>query len=269
VKVVLLTGSHPRHLYVVNQLASLGCIVGHVMEQREAFVPQPPSGLEEQDRLNFIRHFKDRDSSERVFFEGNETVKESIPTLQVTMQSLNSQETLDWVKSFEADLMISYGVHKLSDELLAAGPKHAWNIHGGLSPWYRGNTTLFWPFYMLKPNWAGMTIHKLTAQLDGGDILHHSVPELAYGDGLHDVACKAVIQAAADLKRILSTRKLSELTYSKQKSAGKLYVSSDWQPQHLRVVYQLFDNDIVDQFLDGKLPHVKPTLVNAFDNAQT
>lgn len=263
-KVILLTGSHPRHLHVVNEIVSLGCIVGHVIEQREAFIPQPPSGLEEQDRLNFIRHFADRDRSEHTFFKGNETVKESIPTLQVTLQSLNSLETIDWVQSLDADLMISYGVHKLSNELLAAGPEHAWNIHGGLSPWYRGNTTLFWPFYNLKPNWAGMTIHQLTSRLDAGDILHHSVPKLEYGDGIHDVANRAVMQAAADLKNILTTFELSELTYSKQKSAGKLYVTTDWQPQHLRVIYQLFNNDIVDQFLDGKLPHIQPQLVNVF-----
>jgi folate-dependent phosphoribosylglycinamide formyltransferase PurN len=266
VRVVLLTGSHSRHLYVVNQLASLGCIVGHVIEQREAFIPEPPAGLEERDHFHFVRHFRDRDNAERTFFSGNERVKVSIPTLQVTMESLNSRETMDWIKCLDADLMISYGVHKLSDELLASGPQHAWNIHGGLSPWYRGNTTLFWPFYMLKPNWAGMTIHKLTAQLDGGGILHHSIPELAYGDGLHDVACKAVIQATKDLKRILSTFKLSEITYTEQKSAGKLYTSSDWHVQHLRVVYELYNNDIVDQYLDGKLPDVRPSLVNVFNS---
>ncbi|MCR8660535.1 formyltransferase family protein [Paenibacillus endoradicis] len=263
-KVVLLTGSHPRHLHVVNQLVNTGYVVGHVIEQREEFVPQPPSGLEEQDRLNFIRHFADRDYSEQTFFAGNDFILESVPTLNVTMESLNHQATIDWVTLLDADLMISYGVHKLSDELLAAGPTDAWNIHGGLSPWYRGNTTLFWPFYNLKPNWAGMTIHKLSSRLDAGDILHHSVPKLEYGDGIHDVANRAVMQVAEDLKNILKTFDLSELKYSKQKSAGKLYVTTDWQPQHLRVVYQLFDNDIVDHFLDGKLGYLEPPLVKAF-----
>lgn len=267
-KVVLLTGSHPRHLHVVNQLVSTGYVVGHVIEQREEFLPQPPSGLEEQDRINFVRHFQDRDASERIFFSSNESILESVPTLNVTMESLNHQATIDWVNSLDADLMISYGVHKLSDDLLAAGPEHAWNIHGGLSPWYRGNTTLFWPFYNLKPNWAGMTIHKLSSRLDAGDILHHSVPKLEYGDGIHDVANRAVKQVAEDLRNILSTFNLSELTYSPQKSAGKLFVTTDWQPQHLRVVYQLFDNDIVDQFLDGKLPNVQPPLVNVFANQE-
>jgi len=263
-KVLLLTGSHPRHLYVVNQLINSGCVIGHIMEQREEFIPQPPYGLEEQDRINFIRHFKDRDNSERTFFAENDKVVQDIPTLQVTNDSLNHPHTIEWIQSLQADLLISYGVHKLSDELLAAGPKHAWNIHGGLSPWYRGNTTLFWPFYNLKPNWAGMTIHKLSSRIDAGDILHHSVPQLIRGDGIHDVASRAVMQVAHDLLYIISSFELSRLNYSKQCSSGKLYTSLDWQPQHLRVIYQLFNNDIVDCFLDGELGYSVPTLVKAF-----
>lgn len=60
-RVLLLTGSHPRHLYVVNKLVSLGVVAAHVMEVREEFIPTPPSNLEETDRENFIRHFSDRD----------------------------------------------------------------------------------------------------------------------------------------------------------------------------------------------------------------
>jgi len=266
-KIVLLTGSHPRHFYVANQLIELGCVVGHVIEKRESFTPKPPTGLEERDRLNFIRHFEDRDTSEHFFFKGNDTINQAVPTLNVTKEALNDMNTIQWIQSLDADLLISYGVHKLSSELLAAGPQYAWNIHGGLSPWYRGNTTLFWPFYMQRPNWAGMTIHQLTSKLDAGDIVHHSVPTLSHGDGIHDVASKAVIQVAADLKNILTTFKLTDIKYSKQVSAGKLYTSADWNPQHLRVIYQLFNNDIVDHYLDGKLPNIKPQLVNIFQSS--
>jgi len=57
---------------------------------------------------------------------------------------------------------------------------------------------------------------------------------------------------------------LDELKYVPQKSAGKLFLSSDWKPEHLRVIYQLFDNDIVGRYLDSDLPHVEPQLVRAY-----
>ncbi|WP_019153813.1 formyltransferase family protein [Robertmurraya massiliosenegalensis] len=263
-KVVLLTGSHPRHFYVVNQLAKLGIVAGHVIEQRESFVPEPPQGLEPIDHWNFIRHFQDRDEAEHRFFAGNEKVVEGISSLNVTIETLNSQETINFIKEISPDIVISYGVHKLDANLLQALPEHSWNIHGGLSPWYKGNITLFWPFYMLRPNWAGMTIHKLSVRLDGGDIIHHSVPELSYGDGVHDVACKGVQQVAHDLIKILTELKLEQIRYTPQKGNGKLYVGTDWTPQHLRLIYQTYNNDIVDHFLDGKLSKIEPKLVNAF-----
>lgn len=263
-KVLLLTGSHPRHLYVVNKLSELGVVAGHVMEVREVFVPQPPAHLEEIDRENFIRHFADRDEAENRHFAGNSHVNVDVPTLEVTYATLNSEETVNWVKSQSFDLAISYGVHMLSKELLEVMPEHSWNIHGGLSPWYKGNTTLFWPFFMLRPNWAGMTIHRLSTRLDAGDIVHHAVPVLAYGDGLHDVACKAVAQVAEDLVGIIQTIPLADIQYTPQKGNGKLWIGTDWMPQHLRFVYNTYQNDIVDQFLDGNLPKIDPPIISAF-----
>lgn len=263
-RVLLLTGSHPRHLFLVNQLAELGVVAAHVMEIRETFVPQPPAHLEEIDRENFIRHFADRDEAEQRHFIGNDTVKVDLPTLKVSLADLNSQQTIDWVASQSFDLAISYGVHMLSKELLEVMPEHSWNIHGGLSPWYKGNTTLFWPFFMLRPNWAGMTVHRLSARLDAGDIVHHSVPTLAYSDGLHDVACKAVRRVAEDLVHIIQEIPLDKIQYTPQKGNGKLWVGTDWMPQHLRFVYNMYNNDIVDQFLDGKLPKLDPPIISAF-----
>ena len=153
----------------------------------------------------------------------------------------------------------------MDEKVVSNLPKNSFNIHGGLSPWYRGNITLFWPFYFLKPNWAGMTIHKLTDKIDGGDILHHSIPELCRGDGIHDVACKAVIKVSEDLLTILSIlNEGKELQLVEQKSFGKLFNSLDWKPQHLRLIYNTFDNDIVDRFLDGELGYDEPNLIKAF-----
>jgi folate-dependent phosphoribosylglycinamide formyltransferase PurN len=264
-KILLLTGNHPRHFYLANQLAKRKLIAGHIIEERESFVPSPPADLHGIDRENFVRHFKDRDLAEDRFFSEHKEIDYEIPTYKVTRETLNSSETIEWIHKLDIDIAISYGVHKLNQDLLSALPEHAWNIHGGLSPWFRGNITLFWPFYMLRPNWAGMTIHRLTDRLDGGEIVHHSVPKLEYGDGVHDVACKAVMKVSEDIVNILVNNNLEETEYVPQKSSGKLYVGTDWTPMHLRLIYQTFDNNIVDHFLDGNLSRIEPKLVNALE----
>lgn len=263
-RLLLLTGSHPRHFFIVNELAKEGLVTAHIIEKREEFIPKPPVDLEPIDRENFIRHFNDRERAEEFHFQDNAKVKSAVKTLNVTKETLNSEETIAWIAEQEFDLAISYGVHKIMKKMLAVLPKHAWNIHGGLSPWYKGNTTLFWPFIMLRPNWTGMTIHRLTDRLDAGDIVHHSVPVLAYGDGIHDVACKAVLQAGEDLRAIIENIPLSDIKYVSQKGNGKLWIGTDWMPQHLRFIYNTYDNDIVDQFLDGKLSNGNPETIDAF-----
>ncbi len=264
---VLLIGSHPRHYYLAKKLYDAGFLQGLLVETRAAFMPAPPQGIPLLDKDNFIRHFTDRMNAERNAFgaDGEESIFPAVPVLSVHPEELNHAATRAWLSSLGADTAISYGIHKVDEETLQALPKRAWNIHGGLSPWYRGNITLFWPFYFLKPNWAGMTIHQLTQRLDGGNIIHHSVPELARGDGIHDVACKAVKQAGEDLVRLLQMVEAGvEPVPVPQKSSGKLFTSTDWTPQHLRLIYNTFDNDIVDRYLDGELGHQAPPLVKAF-----
>lgn len=265
-RTVFLTGSHPRHLHIAKRLYEEGLLHGLLIETRENFTPSPSPHLADIDRTNYIRHFTDREIAEtRAFGSVDISFFKDIPLHETTMEKLNSAETGSWLKTLQADTVVSYGIHKLEKDILEILPERAWNIHGGLSPWYRGNITLFWPFYFLKPNWSGMTIHRLSAKLDGGDIIHHSTPVLNRGDGVHDVACNAVRQSGEDLIRLLNLIKEGrQITPVPQKSNGKLFTSTDWMPQHLRLIYNTFNNDIVDRFLDGEFGSDEPPLVKAF-----
>lgn len=227
-----------------------------VIEEREEFVPKPDESLSQRDKDNFNWHFTERDRAEKEFFGGvnRQEIIQNVPTLKVSKETLNNATTIEFIKKSNADMLLTYGVHKVTDEIIQCMENKSFNIHGGLSPWYKGNTTLFWPFYFLKPNWAGMTIHRLSEKLDGGDILHHSVPKLEYGDKMHEVACKAVVQVAEDICSILNRiDNGAELICSEQKGNGKLFLSRDWTPQTLRVIYELFDDKIVDMYLNGEL----------------
>lgn len=80
---------------------------------------------------------------------------------------------------------------------------------------------------------------------------------------MHDVACKAVTQVSKDLIAIL--KKLDQgalLSTHDMKKAGKLFESSDWTPETLRVIYELFDDKIVDMFLSGEIDRPPPTTIS-------
>ncbi len=50
----------------------------------------------------------------------------------------------------------------------------------------------------------------------------------------------------------------------KQQGTGKNFLSSDFKPEHLRVIYNVFDNDVVGEYLGGNLKSKTPKLVRQF-----
>ena len=264
-KIVFLTGNQPRHLYLARSLADAGLLSRLVMEEREEFVPDPPVDLEASLSRLWRRHFEGRADAEARHFGQPAVDLDTSSCLKVQRESLNEPHVAEFVKNAGADLAISYGVHFLKRETLDQFPDTRWNLHGGLSPWYRGVITLFWPSYMLEPQMTGMTVHQLTQALDGGPVVHHVPAPLVRGDGVHDLACRAVKAAAQELPELAKRLQAGTLKEpERQKNSGKLWLSRDWRPEHLLLVYEMFGDRVVDAYLDGKLEQREPTLVRQF-----
>lgn len=262
-RVVCLTGDAPRHRSIVAAVAAAAELAGWVIELREPFVPEPPPELEPHLRELFVRHFAGRERAEERFFGGIERPR--CPTLEIAREELNGPRVREFVSGCEADVVLSYGVHKLSEETLAAFPEDSWNVHGGLSPWYRGVTTHFWPSYMLEPQMTGVTLHRLTQRIDGGEIVHQTAAPLEAEDGIHELACRTVREFGRELGRVLELRAAGELAPPRpQKGTGKLWLARDWRPEHLRLIYDVFDNRVVRAYLDGELRQFERPVVRQF-----
>lgn len=81
---------------------------------------------------------------------------------------------------------------------------------------------------------------------------------------MHDVACRAVTKFQ-DLTSILEKLDQgAELKTHDLKKAGKLFESSDRTPETLRVIYELFDDRIVDLFLSGEIDSPLPKTISFF-----
>jgi len=266
-KLLLLSGSHSRHLFVHQRILDEFDVCGAVLMVREDEIPAPPPSIQEQDKSNWIRHFGDRHQVETAAFgrQSPEDIFQNTPLMKVTSSQLNSAETTQFIDRLDADIAIIFGTDLIRDPLFTALPKEKINLHLGLSPWYRGSATLFWPFYDLRPQYAGATFHYIIPEADAGNIIHQSIPDLTAGDGIHDVAANTVKSATSDLVKLLHMRNSGgEFQDKRQRSSGRLFLSNDFKPEHLRVIYELYDNDITDQFLQGKLSSPRPRLISAF-----
>ncbi len=240
-------------------------VCGVVCMQREHMSPTPPPNISAHDLQNFVRHFEDRVIAEKKYF-GDRTAQSvftSTPVRYCTPASLNTAETASFVTSCAPDVVVIFGTMLIKDPVLAALPRDRVNLHLGLSPWYRGAATLFWPFYNMQPQYCGATIHQIVAAADAGAIIHQSLPVLEAGDGIHDVACKTVVQSSRDMVALLKKRVLDgSFEAHEQRSAGRLYREADFRPEHLRVIYDLFNNDMVDAYIRGDLTHEIPPVIS-------
>jgi len=263
-KVLIISGSHPRHLFIHETVLESGATCAAVIMEREELLPEPPAEICERDRKNFIRHFKERDEVESRVYGSLEpkSVFRHIPSVVCNPETLNSEKTARFVTEFSPDVVFIFGPDLIKEPLMGVLPEDRVNLHLGLSPWYRGSATLFWPFYFLQPQFAGATFHQIVPEADAGGVLHQCVPRLQFGDGIHDVAAKVVLQAKKALKKLLAAYlEGNKWVYEKQSSTGRLFLSKDFEPAHLRVIYDAFDNKIVNLYLNGELGKRKPRLV--------
>lgn len=117
----------------------------------------------------------------------------------------------------------------------------------------------------MEPNYAGSTFHYIVSEPDAGDIIHQSIPKLEKNDTIHDVACKTIIQSTQDalkLLKIFNEKKCWQKFF--QKGTGKNFFQSDFKPEHLRVIYNIFNDDMVKIYLEGRLKSKTPNLNKQF-----
>ncbi|MGL5947740.1 MAG: formyl transferase [Aeromonas sp.] len=259
--IVLITGDQPRHAYLAKKVMSLGVPVTWITERRGLFVPPAPDSLNDNLKGLWMRHFALRDECEAHYF--SQEMADIAQSKPIDVSELNSPATLTLIRELNPTLLISYGCHKLSPELLNCFSGKAWNIHGGLSPWYRGCITHFWPAYMLEPQMTGMTLHETTDAIDGGNIIHQTAITPQRGDRLHDLAGRAVKEFCDELPRVLA-KVLAQAQLpagTPSTTSGRIWIARMWQPQHLEVIYTHFGDKIVDYCLDNGVAMPAPKLI--------
>jgi|TARA_R110001592_G_scaffold65074_1_gene199879 folate-dependent phosphoribosylglycinamide formyltransferase PurN len=274
-KVLLFSGTHSRHAYIHEQILKNFDVCGTVVMEREPIMPGQSVKGNKNDisfwppdvRSLYEMHFNKRDQVEKLYYhdKSSELYDSYCDVLRVTPEELNSDLVKEFVRKKNPDVCFIFGTNIIKDNITEVMPNLSINLHLGLSPWYRGSATLFWPFYNLQPQFAGSTFHLIVNEPDAGDIIHQSTPPLHLGDSMHETAANTVIQSAKDLVKLLNLIKENKtITTSKQKHSGKNWLIKDFEPHHLKTIYRLYNDKIVDEYLNGNLGNRTPNLIKAF-----
>tara|TARA_B100001250_G_C19816402_1_gene798663 strand:+ start:6120 stop:6926 length:807 start_codon:yes stop_codon:yes gene_type:complete len=267
-KIILFSGNHPRHHYLIKKLYDNSLLRAVVYEEREKFIPSIPNNLNQKFIDLFSYHFKLRDESENKFFGKINLSEIDVPIIKVDKKTngINTSKVELFLKKYSCDIALSYGVRILENNILSLLPNEKWNIHGGLSPWFKGAITNFWPSYFLKPQYTGVTLHYLSEKIDAGEIIHQTSAIFQKGDGLHDLCSRTTKHFIDNFYKIIDIyNDKKSLNTKKQNSTGKLWLNSDWTPYHLDIIYNVYNDRIADLYLDGKIDIKKPNIFKQYE----
>ncbi len=252
-KIVILTSNSLRHKFFANTLTM------HADDALVISECKPNSSLSFSNDHNIIDdHFKLRDETEKTFFPNNDFF--IAKTLPIVYKELNSIHVYETIKFFKPDLIFVFGSYIVKEPLLSLlSPGHIINLHLGLSPYYRGSGTNFWPFINNELQYLGSTILHLDSGIDTGDIICHVRPTIEINDNVHTIGCKIIRDSVDSLIKIIdlvaSGRTLNRI---KQWDVdGKYYKTNDFNETILQKYKTQLENGIIKNYLTRNNEDIK------------
>jgi folate-dependent phosphoribosylglycinamide formyltransferase PurN len=244
-RAIVLTSTMRRHTYVANTLAERLEVAG-VWREAKSFEPMRYAGSED-DAAVIRRHFEAREASEEAYFADHAAVR--APNRLVPPGGCNEAAEIEAMRRASPDVVLVFGTSLLAQPLLDAFAGRAINIHLGLSPYYRGAGTNFWPLVNGEPEYCGATIHFLDPGVDTGPILAHVRPDIRRGDGPHDIGNKTIVAAAGALAAAARAHAASPLRGVPQEGPGRVYRRADFSAAAVRRLYANVEAGMIDEYL--------------------
>lgn len=259
---LFLVGDHPRNLYIAKKLVETGIDLAIVLEKRNLMVPTPAKHFSDHDRSLWDLHFQKRANAELRHF--GHVDWESIPSLselEIPVRGLNGGALASFIAGKKFSGTFCFGISLIRDALLRELPPPVVNLHSGLTPHYMGDASNFWANYFFQPNHAGATFHHVDLGIDTGPVVHQVSPTLERADGVHDVACKAIVRAGDDLEAVIENALSNSPLRGVAKTGGRHFYQKDFMPAHLDVLYNFLQDRVVDSFLDGAIRPPSPEII--------
>jgi len=248
-RITLLTSNNRRHRWVAARLAEVSELTCIVTEAK----PPQNTGASADEVAEMRDYFAGRDRAEALWFhEVPERFSQiSDQVRELPWQGANTPEVFEFLRDAQVDRIFLFGSSIIRDPILSFFRSRIVNMHLGLSPYYRGSATNYWPLVDGLPECVGVTIHHATAIVDGGGILAQARPAMEVGDNIHDVGCKTIMAGATLLQQFARWRgPLPEGV--RQMGHGKLCRRADFGIDSLRQVQYRLGHGLLEEYLADK-----------------
>jgi Formyl transferase len=202
-RITVFTSNQPRHLALIERLASVADELFAVQECNTVFPGRVEDFFRKSETMQ--RYFARVIDAETQVFGAGRFLPSNVRQLPIKMGDLSLLDLSVLAPSLQSDVYVVFGASyikgALCDHLVERG---ALNIHMGISPQYRGSSTNFWALYDRNPQLVGATIHLLSKGLDSGPMLFHALPAAEDTDPFV-LGMRAVRAAHEGLARVLQS----------------------------------------------------------------
>ncbi len=241
-RVMILCGRSPRHLYVANRLARACEPVAIVHEAGTRLTPaklarllRPATFVNKASR--WLRDRKRyRGGGEAKFFFGDQPPRLERADLAFAAPHINHESVVALADRLRPDAIAVFGTSLIRQPLLSRGRLGILNLHGGLSPEYRGADCTFWALYNGEPDKVGCTLHFIDAGIDTGKLIAHVCPEVNEGDDELTLFWRAVRDSAEIYAEALARLARGDRLGRPQPGKGRLYQVKQRLGRHERVL---------------------------------
>lgn len=254
--IVILTSNELRHQYFRKKIAlQVGITVMKTFcESEENLIEK---GAKQASSSKREQHLLSRQQSEKDFFEAFiDTAPDLSNAVVIKRGEINEQKFFEEIKSLSPDLIVVYGASILKEPLLSAFPNRILNVHLGLSPYYRGAATNFWPLVDRNPACVGATFMYIDAGIDTGEIIHQVRASYNFFDTPSTIGNRLIKDMAEVFAEIvIKYDSLIKPTVPAYNAFGKLFKKKDFTEEAVEQLYLNFRQGMIENYLDNLDEH--------------
>jgi methionyl-tRNA formyltransferase len=242
---MVLCGCSPRHLYVANALCEATEVLAIVQETGSEWNLRKLARILRPDNIfrKSWRWLRDRrryhGNPEASYFFTDGTPQLDQPELVNEVPHINHPDVLQLANKLKPDLIAVFGTSLIKGDLLQKGRLGIVNLHGGLSPAYRGADCTFWALYNKEPEKVGCTLHFIDAGIDTGRLIAHISPEVCPDDNELTLFWRSVKESAKVYAELMQRLACGESMGVIQPGKGCLYQVKQRGLRHERKVERM------------------------------
>lgn len=255
--VLILTGSELRHEFFRKYVAASNSVnvVATYCEGAEKSLKNLVKNDEKPDTLR-LKHLRAREQSEEDFFRlyCDSTEDKSNPVF-IKKGEINNSKVVASIKELDVEVVVAYGCSIIKSDLLEFFDGKFINIHLGLSPYYRGSGTNYWPLVNKEPEFVGATFMHIDAGIDTGEIIHQIRAKVEFADNSVTIGNRLIIDVAKEITKLVNVFP-DLITAGREqfnnKVQEKYYSKKDYNEQSVEQLYDNFNNGMIADYIDSQ-----------------